>query len=96
MVAMVFCIGTKTCKSIKKYKKGQLCSVIGKMEDISSKKGTVEIIVYSMEGRMVLGKVIQDSKNTEVLDLTGIKPGVYFIDIKSAGHTIREKVILDK
>lgn len=60
-----------------------------KLQILNCIGSTIEI--YNELGKMVLKNIIEQARQT--IDITGLKPGVYFVRVNNNGTTINEKLV---
>lgn len=66
------------------------------IEYLTSKETTVLVSIYNIQGAPVHSKVFPNDKNKmDVLNISNLQPGAYFISVSLNGFLINEKIILN-
>jgi len=63
-----------------------------KNEDISNLPPPSVLILYDQLGKVVLHQAMSETQQT--IDLSNLKPGVYFIEVTREGNRLREKIVV--
>lgn len=54
-----------------------------------------EVNIYDVSGRVILTKLVENTGNTETIDTHGIRPGIYFISVKTGDRNLTQKIIIE-
>ena len=66
------------------------------LSEINNADQSVDIIIYSLEGKVVLANTQSLFDNTTKIDVSSIESGVYLLQVKSSSFTLNKNIIISK